>query len=111
MFRPGEWVGQGMPVIALLPDGAVKVRFFVPQAALTRIRIGESVAVSCDGCPPGLSARVTFVSDQAEYTPPVIYSNESRAKLVFMVEAKPDDKSVQLLKPGQPLDVRIAAGT
>ncbi len=83
----------------------------MPQAALTRIRIGESVAVSCDGCPSGLSARVTFVSDQAEYTPPVIYSNESRAKLVFMVEAKPDDKSVQLLKPGQPLDVRIAAGT
>ena len=111
MYRPGEWVGQGLPVIALLPDGAVKVRFFVPQAALTRIRVGDSVAVSCDGCPPGLAARVTFVSDQAEYTPPVIYSNESRSKLVFMVEAKPDDKAAQLLKPGQPLDVRIAAGS
>jgi HlyD family secretion protein len=110
MYRPGEWVGQGLPVIALLPDGAVKVRFFVPQAALTRIRVGESVAVSCDGCPPGLAARITFVSDQAEYTPPVIYSNESRSKLVFMVEAKPDDKTAQLLKPGQPLDVRIATG-
>ena len=110
MYRPGEWIGQGLPVIALLPDGAIKVRFFVPQAALARIRLGDSVAVSCDGCPAGLTARIAFVADQAEYTPPVIYSNESRAKLVFMVEAKPDEKSAQLLKPGQPLDVRIAAG-
>jgi len=108
MYRPGEWVAQGSPVVALLPDGAIKVRFFVPQAALARIRIGDSVAVSCDGCPAGMSARVAFVSDQAEYTPPVIYSNESRAKLVFMVEAKPDEKTALQLKPGQPVDVRIA---
>ncbi len=108
MYRPGEWVAQGSPVVALLPDGAIKVRFFVPQAALARIRIGDSVAVSCDGCPAGMAARVAFVSDQAEYTPPVIYSNESRAKLVFMVEAKPDEKTALQLKPGQPVDVRIA---
>ena len=111
MYRPGEWVAQGSPVVALLPDGAIKVRFFVPQAALARIRIGDSVAVSCDGCPPGMIARVAFVSDQAEYTPPVIYSNESRAKLVFMVEAKPDEKTASQLRPGQPVDVRIAAGS
>jgi len=111
MYRPGEWVAQGSPVVALLPDGALKVRFFVPQAALARIRIGDSVAVNCDGCAPGMTARVAFVSDQAEYTPPVIYSNESRAKLVFMVEAKPDEKTASQLKPGQPVDVRIAAGS
>jgi HlyD family secretion protein len=111
MYRPGEWVAQGSPVVALLPDGALKVRFFVPQAALPRVRIGDSVAVSCDGCPSGMTARVAFVSDQAEYTPPVIYSNESRAKLVFMVEAKPDEKTASQLKPGQPVDVRIAAGS
>jgi HlyD family secretion protein len=111
MYRPGEWVAQGSPVVALLPDGAIKVRFFVPQAALARFRIGDSVAVSCDGCPAGMAARVAFVSDQAEYTPPVIYSNESRAKLVFMVEAKPDEKTALQLKPGQPVDVRIGAGT
>lgn len=111
MYRPGEWVAQGSPVVALLPDGALKVRFFVPQAALARVRIGDPVAVSCDGCPPGMSARVAFVADQAEYTPPVIYSNESRAKLVFMVDAKPDEKTALQLKPGQPVDVRIAAGS
>jgi HlyD family secretion protein len=110
MYRPGEWVAQGSPVVALLPDGAIKVRFFVPQAALARIRVGDSVAVSCDGCSPGMAAHVAFVSDQAEYTPPVIYSNESRAKLVFMVEAKPDEKTAPQLKPGQPVDVRLSPG-
>lgn len=108
MYRPGEYVAPGSPVVALLPDGALKVRFFTPQAALARLRVGETVAVSCDGCPAGLSARIAFISDQAEYTPPVIYSNESRAKLVFMVEARPDAKTAALLKPGQPVDVRIA---
>ena len=108
MFRPGEYAAPGTPVVALLPDGALKVRFFAPQAALARLRVGESVAVSCDGCPSGLSARIAFISDQAEYTPPVIYSNESRAKLVFMVEARPDAKTAAVLKPGQPVDVRIA---
>ena len=111
MYRPGEWVAQGLPVVALLPDGALKVRFFVPQAALARLRIGESVAISCDGCPAGMMARVAFISDRAEYTPPVIYSNESRAKLVFMVEARPDEQAARLLKPGQPVDVRIVSGS
>jgi len=109
LYRAGEWVAQGVPVVALYPDGALKVRFFVPQASLARVRVGDAVAVSCDGCPAGLAARVAFVSEQAEYTPPVIYSNESRAKLVFMVEAKPDEKTAGLLKPGQPVDVRIGS--
>jgi HlyD family secretion protein len=108
MYRVGEYVAQGAPVVALLPDGALKVRFFVAQGALARVRVGETVAVSCDGCPQELKAQVAFISDKAEYTPPVIYSNESRAKLVFMVEARPDAKTAQVLKPGQPVDVRIA---
>ncbi|HTN50616.1 MAG TPA: HlyD family efflux transporter periplasmic adaptor subunit [Burkholderiaceae bacterium] len=111
LYRTGEYVAQGAPVVALLPDGALKVRFFVPQAALARVRVGDIVAVSCDSCAAGLAAKVAFVSDKAEYTPPVIYSNESRAKLVFMVEAQPDTKTVQVLKPGQPVDVRIVPGT
>jgi len=109
MYRPGEWVAQGAPIVALLPDGAVKARFFVPQEALARIHIGDVVALSCDGCPPDLKANVSFVSSEAEFTPPVIYSNESRAKLVFMVEARPDAAAARVLKPGQPIDARIAS--
>jgi HlyD family secretion protein len=107
MYRPGEWVSAGAPVVALLPDGALKLRFFVPETALPRAKIGSEVRVACDGCPPGLTARIRWVSPQAEYTPPVIYSNSSRSKLVFMVEAQPTDASA--LKPGQPVDVRFAS--
>jgi len=109
MYRVGEWVPAGAPVLALLPPGAVKLRFFVPQPMLARVAVGGRVNVSCDGCPGGLSARISYVSPQAEYTPPVIYSNESRSKLVFLVEALPDGGSA--LKPGQPIDVRLAAAT
>lgn len=107
MFRAGEWVNAGAPVLALLPPGAVKVRFFVPETALAQTTVGRELSLSCDGCPAGLAAHVTYVSPQAEYTPPLIYSNVSRSKLVFMVEARPTDPSA--LKPGQPLDVRFAA--
>jgi len=106
MYRAGEWVNAGSPVVALLPAGAVKVRFFVPEPALAQAAVGREVAVSCDGCPAGLTARIRFVSPQAEFTPPVIYSNDSRGKLVFMVEAEPKDPAA--LKPGQPVDVRFA---
>lgn len=105
MYRTGEWVNAGAPVLALLPPGAVKVRFFVPQDQLPRAAIGAQVALSCDGCPPGLAARVRWVSTQAEFTPPVIYSIGSRSKLVFMAEAEPTDPAA--LRPGQPLDVRF----
>jgi HlyD family secretion protein len=105
MYRTGEWVAAGAPVVALLPPGAVKVRFFVPEPALPQAVVGRELALSCDGCPGGLRARIRFVSPQAEFTPPVIYSNDSRSKLVFMAEADPVAPSA--LKPGQPVDVRL----
>ncbi len=109
LYRVGEWVPAGTPVVALLPDGALKIRFYVPQAHLAQFAPGTRVDVACDGCPAGLSGVVTFVAPQAEFTPPVIYSNESRDKLVFLIEARPDDKTRGVLKAGQPLDVRLAA--
>ena len=108
MYRPGEWVNAGAPVVALLPPAALKVRFFVPETALARAAVGSDVALACDGCAAGLRARIRWVSPQAEYTPPVIYSNASRSKLVFAVEATPLDAATAL-KPGQPVDVRFAA--
>lgn len=116
LFRPGEWVPPGAPVVALLPDGAVKVRFFVPQADLARARLGMTVRYQCDDCAPG-RARIRYISPQAEFTPPLIYSNESKGKLVFMVEATPEapaagtssGKSDSPLKPGQPLTVSFGS--
>ena len=100
-YQPGEWVPANQPVLALLPDHRVNLRFFVPQAEVAAYRPGRSVAFACDGCPPGLSATITYVSPRPEFTPPVIYSRDARDRLVFMVEARP---SVQL-NPGQPVDV------
>lgn len=107
LYRPGEWVPAGAPVVALLPPGALKVRFFVPEARLPEARVGREVLLACDGCAAGLKARIRWVSPQAEFTPPVIYSNDSRSKLVFMVEAEP--LAGTALRPGQPLDVRFGA--
>ena len=110
LYRLGERVPANAPVVVLLPDGALKLRLYAPQPLLARIAVGARVAVSCDGCPPDLAARVTFISPQAEFTPPVIYSNDSRSKLVFLVEARLEGDAARQLKPGQPVDVRLEAG-
>ena len=104
-FVEGEWVPAGRPVAALLPPGNVKVRFFVPEQAVAALAIGQPVEVSCDGCGAPLGAAISFVSAQAEYTPPVLYSRDSRAKLVFMIEARPAPDAATRLRPGQPVDV------
>ena len=106
-FRPGEIVPAGRPVVSLLPPGNLKVRFFAPEPALAGLRIGEPVIVGCDGCAPGLTAHISFISHQAEFTPPVIYSLEERRKLVFKVEARLDKP--EIFRVGQPVDVRPAS--
>lgn len=112
-YRAGERVAVNAPVIALLPQpgaaaGGLVLRFYVPQAQLAQVKLGQTVAVLCDGCAADLRATIAFVSPQAEYTPPVIYSNENRAKLVFMVQARPDEKTAAAVKPGQPVDIRLS---
>lgn len=104
-FRPGETVPAGKPVVSILPPGNIKVRFFVPERFLARIALGDVVKIGCDGCPDGITAPVTFISRSAEFTPPVIYSLEERAKLVYLVEARPADTG--MLRIGQPVDVTV----
>lgn len=107
-FVKGEWVSAGAPVVSLLPPANVKVRFFVPEAALGALSIGQEMRVACDGCAAPIAARVSFIAPQAEFTPPVIYSKENRAKLVFLVEARPAPEVAAKLHPGQPVEVRPA---
>jgi HlyD family secretion protein len=108
-FRPGEYVAAGQPVLALLPPANIKARFFVPEAELASVALGRAVSFECDGCGPAIRGRVTHIATQPEYTPPVIYSNAQRSKLVFMAEARPAPADAQRLHPGQPLRVRLAA--
>jgi HlyD family secretion protein len=102
-YRPGEWVAANQPVVSLLPDDRIKVRFFVPEQQVARYRPGKIVRFSCDSCESGLTARISYVSARPEFTPPVIFSRDSRDRLVFMVEALPA-KAARLM-PGLPVDV------
>jgi HlyD family secretion protein len=105
LYRQGEFVAAGNPVVVLLPPENLKVRFFVPQAVLPKIKTGQTVSVMPDGAAQPLTATVNYISTQAEYTPPVIFSRETRANLVFMIEAKFAITEVAALRPGQPVDV------
>ncbi len=106
LARPGEHVAAGYPVVSLLPPPNLLIRFFVPETEFARVQVGDTVNLSCDKCPAGLQAAVSFVAPQSEYTPPVIYSEGIRAKLVYLIEARPQGDALRL-KPGQPVDVKL----
>jgi HlyD family secretion protein len=104
-YRPGETVTAGKPVVALLPPQNLKLRFFAPEPLLPGIKYGETVTVSCDGCEKGLTAKVSFIARSAEFTPPVIYSLDERAKLVYLIEARPEQP--EKFRVGQPVTVTL----
>jgi HlyD family secretion protein len=109
-FREGETVGAQKPVVSIMPPGNMKVRFYVPEAALPTLALGEDVRVTCDGCAADLTAKIYFIAMSAEYTPPVIYSLEERAKLVYLIQARPNKPDH--LRVGQPVTVvPIAKGS
>jgi HlyD family secretion protein len=110
LYRPGEQVAAGRPVVILLPPENIKIRFFVPETIVGTLKVGLSVTVSFDGGAAPIPAAISFISPQAEYTPPVIFSRQTREKLVFMIEARPKVEDAVQLHPGQPVDVRLGTG-
>ena len=108
LFRPGEWVPAGQAVVSLLPPDRIRVRCFVPETALASLKTGDAVSVAADGAAP-LTGRISFISPSAEYSPPLIFSRESREKLVFMVEVSFDPDKASGLHPGQPVQVSRGA--
>ena len=107
LYREGEFVAAGLPVVVLLPPENLKVRFFVPEADFAALRAGAPVRVALTGRPAPLAAHISYLSPQPEFTPPVLYNRDNRAKLVFMVEAVFDTAAPDL-HPGQPVDVTLA---
>jgi len=99
----GELVPAGKPIVAILPPSNLKVRFFVNEATLPTLKIGDTVTVACDGCDSGITATISFIARTSEFTPPVIYSVEERSKLVFLIEARP--QRPERLRVGQPVSV------
>ncbi|AMP09921.1 hlyD secretion family protein [Collimonas arenae] len=107
MYREGEWVAAGNPVLRMLPPENVKVRFFVPETVLGRLKVNQAVTLSCDGCQANVAAHISYISTESEYNPPIIYSNQSRSKLVYMIEARPAAADALKLHPGQPVEVKL----
>ena len=104
-FRGGELVAAGKPIVALLPPANLKLRFFVNEATLPKLKLGDAVTVTCDGCESSIPAKITFIARSSEFTPPVIYSLEERSKLVFMIEARTDRP--ERLRVGQPVSIAL----
>ena len=105
--HPGELAGPAAPALTILPDGAVKLMIYVPEALLSGTTVGTRLEVRCSGCPQGLAATVSYVSQEPEFTPPVIYSAQTRQKLVYLVEARPEGGPATRLQPGQIVDVTL----
>ena len=108
LYREGELVPAGAPVVSLLAPEHIRARFFVPQPELGALKLGQDVSLTCDGCKEAIAAKISFIAPEAEYTSPLIYSKENRATLVFMVEALPVAGAAAQLHPGQPLEIRSA---
>ncbi len=109
LYREGEWVAAGRPVVVLLPPENIKVRAFVPETKIGAIHPGDRVQVFADGARAPFTGKVSFISPRVEFTPPVIYSRESRSKLVIMIEVVFDPKTAAKLNPGQPVDVQFGS--
>lgn len=105
--HPGELAGPSAPALTILPDGAVKLMLYVPEALLIGTTVGTRLDVRCSGCPQGMAATVSYVSQEPEFTPPVIYSAQTRQKLVYLVEARPEGGPATRLQPGQIVDVML----
>lgn len=102
----GEIAGPQAPVLLVLPQGAVKLRLFLPEASVAGVGIGSRLTVECDACATGLVAEISYISDGPEFTPPVIYSLQNRQKLVYLIEARMVEGGD--LKPGQIVSVDLA---
>ena len=107
LYRQGEFVAAGNPVVVVLPTENIKVRFFVPETILPQIKIGQTISVNFDGAAKNYSATVNYISTQNEFTPPVLYNRENRAKLIYMIEAGFSPADAAQLRPGQPVDVKL----
>ncbi|MGH8541228.1 MAG: HlyD family secretion protein, partial [Stenotrophobium sp.] len=109
-YRVGEFAAAGAPVVSLLPPQNRKLRLFVPETELGRVHAGMTVRVSCDGCGAPFSASIRFIASAAEFTPPVLYDRSQRARLVYLVEAYPQEQDALRLHPGQPVDIELPHG-
>lgn len=105
LYREGEWINTGGIIVRLLPPENIKIRFFVPQNISESLQIGDKLSIISRSDDKIIPAKITYISPEAEFTPPIIYSNETKNKLTYMIEAYPQKSDAARLHPGQPVEV------
>jgi len=106
-YRIGEKVPENHPVLALLAPENIKVLFYIPEALLSQVKLGQDIEFSCDGCKGKKHAVISYISPEAEFTPPVIYNKDTRYKLVYLIRADMPENLAMTFHPGQPIDVYL----
>lgn len=106
-YSVGELVTAGIPVISLINSKEQKIIFYVPETVLSKIKINQNIEVLCDSCTNAIKGKIVYISPAAEYTPPVIYSESQRGKLVYRIEGQNLEDAPLYINPGQPVTVKI----
>ncbi|MBV9575331.1 MAG: HlyD family efflux transporter periplasmic adaptor subunit [Gammaproteobacteria bacterium] len=104
-YREGEYTEANKPILSLLAPADIKIIFYVTEPELGGLRLGNDISMRCDGCTQSYQGKISFISPSAEYTPPIIYSQETSYKLIYRIEARIDKKDALDLHPGQPMMV------
>ncbi len=106
-FNPQEYVSGGIPIVSLITAQNIKVIFFVAERELSQVYLGQKILIQSDGALRELVGQISYISNQAEYTPPIIFSREDRQKLVFRIEAKMTNPNLAQIHLGQPVSVKL----
>lgn len=106
-YRVGEKVAANQPVLAILTPDNIKVLFYIPEKQLSQIHLGQTIHFTCDNCKTSTKATISYISPEAEYTPPIIYSEKTRNTLVYLVRADLSPEASKQYHPGQPLDIYL----
>jgi multidrug resistance efflux pump len=107
----GEMAVPGITLLTLADLTQVNLTVYVPEPDVDLVSIGQEVQVFVDTFPgETFTGRVTFISDQAEFTPKNVQTKEERISTVFAVKIRLNNLD-QRLKPGMPADVMLVAGT
>ncbi len=102
--EPGEYVNPGTPVITVADLEHVWFRAYIAESDLGRIKLGQKVDITTDSWPDRtFTGTITYISDEAEFTPRMVQTRKERVKLVYRIKVTVDNPDLAL-KPGMPAD-------
>lgn len=102
-YLKDEYVPPNLPIASLSLPSQMKILFYVPESHLDKIKLGKKIHVLLDE--KRYPVKITFISNQAEYTPDALFSENNRYKLVYKVKADLSYELRNRLKIGQPVEI------